>query len=652
MNKTTYNVMRFLLLIISCIPITAFASNIGGDVNNDGEVNIADVNAIIDVVLGGSSNQRADVNYDGEVNIADVNTIINIILGGTAPTPPDILKITVNGQMFKMIKVEGGTFLMGALDSDNNASSNSKPAHQVTITGDYYIGRTEVTQNLWKAVMNSNPSDFTGNLNRPVESINWHDCQDFIIRLNKLTGMNFRLPTEAEWELAARGGKKTMYYWWPYGNYSLNDVAWYYDNSNQITHSVGSKPANDLGLYDMLGNVWEWCLDYFSDYSNEALIDPIGPFNHGSSNIIRGGSWVDQYYTCSVVSRGYHSYSKYNDIGLRLALDMVGSTKFRLSETVVSIEVGKSTNVSILNGSGNYTVHGYTGFATCTTRGNILTISGTTVSNLYEPFFITDVATGTSVMLPVKVTESTDPPETPDPEPPGLEKEEFTVNGVCFSMVKLEGGTFMMGSDNNSSESPVHKVTLSDYSISQTEVTQALWIAVMGSNPSMFTSGNGHSNDLRRPVENVSWDDCQNFISKLNELTGKTFRLPTEAEWEFAARGGNRSQGCKYSGSNTLDKVAWYYYDLDSIATYPVATKSPNELGLYDMSGNVWEWVQDRGGYYSGQPQTNPTGPATGSFRVYRGGSFIDSQNSCTVTRRTWDSTNQKTYSRGLRLAL
>lgn len=205
-------------------------------------------------------------------------------------------------------------------------------------------------------------------------------------------------------------------------------------------------------------------------------------------------------------------------------------------------------------------------------------------------------------------------------------KETFIVNGVSFNMIQVPLGTFWMGSySGHYWEQPAHEVTLSSYSIGETEVTQALWVAVMGSNPSKFKG------DLNRPVEQVSWDACQTFIEKLNELTGKNFRLPTEAEWENAARGGNRSQGYKYSGSNDIDEVAWYWQDLPSqtegaigCSTQPVATKKANELGIFDMSGNVQEWCQDWFDhyYYSSSLPVNPTGPESGTNKVIRGGNW------------------------------
>ena len=221
--------------------------------------------------------------------------------------------------------------------------------------------------------------------------------------------------------------------------------------------------------------------------------------------------------------------------------------------------------------------------------------------------------------------------------------ETFTVNGVTFTMVAVEGGTFTMGAtpeqgtnDPWTVEYPTHEVTLSSFSIGETEVTQALWQAVMGSNPSNFTG------DLSRPVEMVSWDDCLDFIARLNQMTGKTFRLPTEAEWEYAARGGNKTLTYKYAGSNDIDEVAWWDTnscdgvgpDSPDYGTHPVALKKANELGLYDMSGNVWEWCQDWFGNYSSEPQTNPTGPSSGDNRVYRGGSWINYAKNCRVSSR------------------
>lgn len=231
-------------------------------------------------------------------------------------------------------------------------------------------------------------------------------------------------------------------------------------------------------------------------------------------------------------------------------------------------------------------------------------------------------------------------------------KETFTVNGVKFVMVQVEGGTFKMGATPNMGSNPgrdevqVHTVTLSNFLIGQTEVTQALWQAVMGDNPSYFVGDD-------RPVERVCYHDCLDFIIKLNQLTGQKFRLPTEAEWEFACRGGNNSRGYKYSGSNNLGSVAWYGYGGNSgNKTHPVGTKAPNELGIYDMSGNVWEWCADWYGDYSSGAQTNPTGPYGGSCRVGRGGSWDFNARNCRSSNRIIYEPTLRFYDLGLRLAL
>lgn len=203
-----------------------------------------------------------------------------------------------------------------------------------------------------------------------------------------------------------------------------------------------------------------------------------------------------------------------------------------------------------------------------------------------------------------------------------LNNKTFTVNDVKFTMVKVEGGTFTMGASGKlidkavDNEYPAHKVKLSPYYIGQTEVTQELWVAVMGDNPSLFKGA-----DL--PVEHITWDHCKEFISRLNNLTGEKFRLPTEAEWEFAARGGNLSKDFIYSGSNNLFNVAWFS-DNSNGTTHPVATKQPNELGIYDMNGNVEEWCNDFAGDYNSADQTNPTGLSSGEYHSIRGSSIID----------------------------
>ena len=217
------------------------------------------------------------------------------------------------------------------------------------------------------------------------------------------------------------------------------------------------------------------------------------------------------------------------------------------------------------------------------------------------------------------------------------------LNKLINNMVYVSGGTFIMGGDESSDQTPTHSVTLSSYYICKYEVTQALWRAVMGSNPSKFKGDN-------LPVEQVSWNDCQTFINRLNNYTGRNFRLPTEAEWEFAARGGNYSRRYKYSGSNYIGDVAWYCDNSDR--THPVGTKQANELGLYDMSGNVWEWCSDWYGSYSSYSQNDPTGPNSGSNRVLRGGGWYIIAGGCRSSYRGYRTPSDRYRDLGLRLVL
>lgn len=230
--------------------------------------------------------------------------------------------------------------------------------------------------------------------------------------------------------------------------------------------------------------------------------------------------------------------------------------------------------------------------------------------------------------------------------------ESITVRGVSFNMVYVEGGAFLMGATEEQSEYaaekefPVHPVSLNDYYIGQTQVTQELWEAIMGDNPS------ANPGDIRRPIEMVNWHDCNEFIDKLKGLTGKKFRLPTEAEWEYAARGGKYSKGYIYSGSNNLDEVAWTPLNSED-STHAVGTKMPNELGIYDMSGNVWEWCGDFYSNYSSDHQDNPSGPAKGTQRVMRGGSYFATVDLARVsTRYSPKTTRFKAHPLGFRLVM
>ena len=315
---------RLLYILIGLLTsVTSSATHIFGDVNNDDAVNITDVTSLVNHILGSSTLSNVaygDINGDGEVNVSDITALTNYILGQYEHTLPDIT-VTANGVTFKMKGVASGTFMMGAdRTTDSDAFTNESPIHQVTL-GDYYIAETEVTQELWTAVMGSNPSEFTTSNLLPVETVSWEDCQTFISTLNSLTGRSFRLPTEAEWEFAARGGNKSNGYLYS-GSNSISQVCWFGNNSSSTTQIVAQKTPNELGLYDMSGNVYEWCSDWYARYTSAAAVNPTGP-ETGERRVRRGGSFDGWNIYCRSTRRlyGFPTY-KDNCVGLRLAMDL------------------------------------------------------------------------------------------------------------------------------------------------------------------------------------------------------------------------------------------------------------------------------------------------------------------------------------------
>ena len=670
LNQTLKNIMKKILqsfiMLFAVLAATAGAHaadsvTVIGDVNNDGNVNITDVTGLISYLLGGGTQENfntdlADINNDGTVNITDVTALISFVMTGSLPgvdTQPATETFTVNGVPFTMVTVEGGTFTMGASDEDTLARGYEKPAHQVTLST-YSIGQTEVTQSLWRAVMNCNPSyysiSYNGSVERPVERVSWDQCQKFILKLNEMTGKHFRLPTEAEWEFAARGGNLSQGYQYS-GSNTIDDVAWYIDNAtSQMTYPVATKAPNELGLYDMSGNVAEWCqdlteeeihymgVDHYSNgrYSSEAHTDPVGPAT-GNNRVLRGGHYWREAEHCRVTTlEAFNPDTRDRSLGLRLVLDQENSTKFRLSETVIAVVAGESKTVDILNSTGTCTLTPSSSHASCSLNGDSFTVTGekagiTTIN-------VTNGDGETAAVLNVIVTPVT----------------HFIVEGVEFEMVPVEGGTFMRNAIVSNEyreydwEAPSFSwLSVPDYFIGKTEVTQELWQAVMGGNPSNFKG------DLQCPVEQVTWEECQQFILNLNELTGLRFRLPTEAEWEFAARSGNLSQGYQYSGSATVDEVAWYSGNSSNM-THPVGTKAPNELGIHDMTGNVWQWCldwvdQEEHPYYEGYQLYGAT---NGTSRVRRGGCWSSSAENSHLLTVSGSAPSDSNSRLGLRLVL
>ncbi len=508
----------------------------------------------------------------------------------------DVEIIKVGNVVLWMVYVEGGTFRMGCTyEQGDDCRDEERPTHQVTLDG-YYIGETEVTQALWREVMGSEPTANSGWItelgrgdNYPAYNVSYEDVQEFIKRLNKMTGRTFRLPTEAEWEYASRGGNKSRGYKYS-GSNNIDDVAWYWKNSGDgylsgdwnldkivknhcKNRPVKGKLANELGLYDMTGNVLEWCQDWYGEYNSGSQRNPQGP-SSGPGRVVRGGCFCYSARFCLMSTRNKCNPSICTEyLGFRLVLEPVETSKPTTSK--------KNDEIKTIR-----------------------------------------------------------------------------VGNVDLRMVYVEGGTFTMGCTYEQSgecdddEKPTHQVMLDDYYIGETEVTQALWREVMGSEPTEnggWTTKYGRGNNY--PAYYVSYEDVQEFIKRINRKTGLTFRLPTEAEWEYASRGGNKSRGYKYSGSNDINNVAWYDGNSD-IKTHPVKSKQANELGLYDMSGNVWEWCQDLYGNYGSDSLRNPQEPSSGSDCVNRGGAWGSDARYCRVTNRDYDYPSHGGLNVGFRLVL
>lgn len=761
---------------------------------------------------------------------------------------PDRTEFTVNGVSFKMIAVQGGTFMMGK-------EGVSEPVHQVTLD-DYKIGETEVTQELWQAVMGENPSRFNDDLSRPVEQITYSAARVFAFRLSELTGVNFRLPTEAEWEFAARerGGDLTYS-----GSDCPGDVAWYIDNCATSTQPVKTRAANALGIFDMSGNAWEIVSDGWGDYPSEPQNNPRG--SAGVANIVlRGGGFGNEEATCYPSWRTTIRFDALApDVGLRLACggpeykpEMVdlglpsglkwasfdlgasrpsevgwyfawgetslkrifnyenykyiqeGATNY-LFFTKYTLPDGNTDGIWYQNGvfvgdnkkildfeddaarqlwgegwrtpspadwqelfdqctwehiddydgfwgkkvtgpngnsiflpysyfadaSGNHAYLSYTeawyltsslseysnqirnawissdvaqivnndrylGLTIRPVYGDGNNFSATvstetvdfgvvpagtpvskkvTVQNTgYLPLTLTATCNGSGfsispeaeVTIPAGLTQefivtlnatsegyysgavrfSSPNVELPsvalDAEAVAVQTTTYEVAGVSFTMVALPAGTFRMGKEGIAE--PVHNVTLDAFWMGETEVTQELWTAVMGNNPSAFQFPD-------RPVENISWWDAQGFLNRLRHLTGLPFRLPTEAEWEYAAREAGKGE-TTYSGSDDADEVATFYDNSYDSSTSPVKSLNPNGYGLYDMSGNVWEWCSDFYADYPSEDQVNPRGMAWYDNAVNRGCCYSDNKNNSNVFRRNDCNSFGKWSSVGFRLAL
>jgi formylglycine-generating enzyme required for sulfatase activity len=461
-----------------------------------------------------------------------------------------------------MVLIPAGKFKMGSPASEKGRRDD-ETQHEVTLTNLFYMGKYEVTQEQWEAVMGNNPSNGAIGAKLPVTTVSWHDCQEFIKKLNAKTSGGYRLPTEAEWEYSCRAGTNTAY---SFGDNLTKADANYVDSWIEKSLAVGSYKPNAFGLYDMHGNVWEWCEDWHAEYPTGAVTDPKGP-STGNGLVLRGGSFGGLVLTvrssCRIFDQPSNRYCAFG---------------FRLARTVDM----KAAAVPAV------------------TKPDPTLIKPVTDGVLVAPFSeakAKEVQKSVAKSLQKEVEEKAD-----------LGK------GIKLEMVLIPAGKFMMGSpvsetDRGNRETQ-HEVTLTKpFYMGKYEVTQDQWEGIMGNNPSSRTKG------AKLPVTDVSWEDCQEFIKKLNAKTNNGYRLPTEAEWEYACRAGTSTV---YSFGDSLTKSD---ANIGGGIIKAVGSYKPNAFGLFDMHGNVWEWCEDWYANYPAEAVTDPKGSATGEVRVLRGGS-------------------------------
>ncbi len=501
---------------------------------------------------------------------------------------------------FDMVKCPAGNFIMGSPEDELDRGFGEEQ-HKVKISKPFYIGKYEVTQKEYEAIMRNNPSESKG-LKKPVNNISWYMAKEFCYKLNNIykdklpSGFRFDLPTEAQWEYACRAGTTTAL---NNGKNrtkinkgicpNLDEVAWYYDNSNKTIHEVGLKKPNAWGIYDMHGNVAEWCRDYIGDYQLEGVTDPIT--YSGYEHAFRGGDCFIN--PCSSAYRGGNIIESGENIGIRLVLvnDETNEEKAEKDERdrVIAKEKNLNINVDIIR--------------------NIM-------NNMVKC-------------------------------PAG-----------SFMMGSLENEL------GRSNDEILHKVTISKpFYISKYEVTQEEYEAVMGEKPSDWNDKKKPVTFICWYDAKVFCIILNKYF-KGNLPLGYKFDLPTEAQWEYACRAGtitslNNGKNITKEYANyekpcrNLDEVAWYGGD-DSLteAIHIIGSKKPNAWGIYDMHGNVWEWCRDWYGKYSEKDVKDPLCTISSSYRVYRGGGWGDFAAYCRSACRSSQDPGLRCNDIGFRLAI
>jgi len=527
------------------------------------------------------------------------------------------------GVKLEMVLIPAGEFKMG---DDQSGRGFEKPVHKVAITEPFYLGKYEVTQEQWEAVMGNNPSHFKGAKN-PVETVSWDDCQAFLGKLNAKIGRQggkFVLPTEAQWEYACRAGSTSKFCFGDDEN-QLGEYAFYARNSGGKTHPVGEKKPNAWGLYGMHGNVGEWCRDWYGAYGTEAVTDPRGPAI-GAIRLFRGGTWGGTDWYCrsapryQIVPEGKNSL-----LGLRIVrVPAVVATAPKQITNSIGMKLALIPTGEFKMGSGE-SAEATAAFFKKTYGEDLLTVESFKDEHpqhrvwISRPFYLGayHVTRGQFRQFVADKGYKTDAEKGEKPEAWGFDPDT------------KEAGTKGIYSWRNA----------------------------------------GFEQTDEHPVVNVSWNDATAFCKWLSKKEGKTYRLPTEAEWEYACRAGTTT---RYSSGDDPETLAIVGNVADAtfkakfpdrkytikasdgyVFTAPVGKFKPNAFGLYDMHGNAWQWCADWYGeaYYATSPADDPTGPDSGHLRVLRGGCFGNVPVDARSAKRRWFMADTQFIFLGFRVA-
>jgi formylglycine-generating enzyme required for sulfatase activity len=472
--------------------------------------------------------------------------------------------LTVHGATVRMRQIDPASFSMGSPPGEAGRQADERQ-HQVTLTKTFLIADSPCTQGFWRAIMGSNPSAHVGD-DLPVERVSWADCQAFCARLNAiLPDAGARLPTEAEWECTCRGGATRAI---PYPESAapdavLADFAWYQADAGGATHPVRYLDHNRFGLFDPVGNVGQWCADWYGVYPDGDASDPAGP-DHGPGRVVRGGSFHADAADCRPARRAWATPdAAAPDLGFR----------FCLGEDALDLD-----RIRPAPKPDWHAIHTVTAPPPAGIPAAWSSAAGRDAHGVWA---------------------------------------DLTVNGVVQRFRLILPGTFEMGTPvggwQRQPDETAHLVTLTRaFWLADSDCTQAFWSAVAPTNPS------DNYGDPRRPVDSVSWNDCMTFIDHLNAgIAGLNAGMPTEAEWEYACRAGTTTP---FPGDD-INAIAWYAGNARN-ESHPVKQKAPNPWGLYDMIGNMNNWCSDCIGDYPDAPVTDPLGPATGWGHRIRGASW------------------------------